>query len=52
MAKLESIEGIGETYAEKLRSIGVKTIEALLEKGATPNSRPRRGSVRSWCWTG
>ncbi len=39
MAKLESIEGIGETYAEKLRSIGVKTIEALLEKGATPKGR-------------
>ena len=39
MANLEIIEGIGPTYAEKLRSIGVRSIEALLERGATRKGR-------------
>ena len=39
MAKLETIEGIGPIYAEKLRAAGIRTIEALLEAGATPEGR-------------
>lgn len=39
MAKLETIEGIGGAYAQKLRQAGIATIEALLEKGATPKGR-------------
>jgi predicted flap endonuclease-1-like 5' DNA nuclease len=37
--KILSIEGIGPVNAEKLSAIGVKTVEALLEKGATPKGR-------------
>ena len=33
------IEGIGPAYADKLRAAGVPTIDALLEKGATPEGR-------------
>ena len=33
------IEGIGPAYADKLRGAGVTTIDALLEKGATPEGR-------------
>ena len=39
MAKLETIEGIGETYARQLREAGIATVEALLEAGATPEGR-------------
>ena len=39
MAKLETIEGIGLVYAEKLRAAGIRTIEALLRAGATPEGR-------------
>jgi len=39
MAKLETIEGIGMVYAEKLRAAGIGTIEALLRAGATPEGR-------------
>jgi len=41
MAKLEVIEGIGPVYAAKLRENGIRTIEALLEAGATPAGRQR-----------
>jgi len=41
MAKLETVEGIGPVYAEKLREHGIGTIEALLEAGATPAGRQR-----------
>ena len=37
--KIVSIEGIGPAYAEKLQGVGVKTIEALLVKGATAKGR-------------
>lgn len=37
--KILSIEGIGPVYAEKLVVAGVKTVEALLEKGASPKGR-------------
>jgi predicted flap endonuclease-1-like 5' DNA nuclease len=39
MAKLETIEGIGLVYAEKLRAAGIRTVEALLRAGATPEGR-------------
>lgn len=39
MAKLTTIEGIGETFAEKLKGAEVTTVESLLEKGATPAGR-------------
>ncbi|GAB4490856.1 MAG: hypothetical protein OHK0031_14150 [Anaerolineales bacterium] len=39
MTALAKIEGIGESYAEKLKAAGVGSIEALLEKGASPKGR-------------
>jgi predicted flap endonuclease-1-like 5' DNA nuclease len=35
MAKLISIEGIGQAYASQLKEAGITTTEALLEKGST-----------------
>ena len=37
--EIVEIEGIGPAYAEKLQGAGVTTIDALLEKGATPEGR-------------
>lgn len=39
MTKLLKIEGVGEVYAGKLKAAGIKTAEALLEKGTTPAER-------------
>lgn len=39
MTSLSKIEGIGEAYAQKLQSAGVKSIAALLKHGATPRDR-------------
>ncbi|MGC9333451.1 MAG: DUF4332 domain-containing protein [Anaerolineae bacterium] len=39
MTKLITIEGIGPVYEQKLQEVGVKTVEALLERGATPQGR-------------
>jgi len=39
MPKLENVEGIGEVYAAKLREAGIRSINALLEKGGTPKGR-------------
>jgi predicted flap endonuclease-1-like 5' DNA nuclease len=39
MAKLEKMEGIGPIYAEKLRAAGIRSVEALLRAGATPEGR-------------
>jgi predicted flap endonuclease-1-like 5' DNA nuclease len=36
---ISEIEGIGEGYAAKLATVGVKTIENLLETGATSKGR-------------
>ena len=36
---IEEIEGVGSAHAEKLRAAGVPSIEALLEKGTTPEGR-------------
>jgi len=37
--KLVRIEGIGETYGQKLKELGFTTTSQLLEKGATPEGR-------------
>ena len=39
MTALSKIEGIGPTYAGKLKKVGIKSIEALLEAGATAKGR-------------
>ena len=39
MARLEIVEGIGPVYAEKLRAAGVRSVNALLQAGATPKGR-------------
>jgi len=39
MAKLSKVEGIGEVYAQKLQEAGIRTTQALLEKGASPQGR-------------
>jgi predicted flap endonuclease-1-like 5' DNA nuclease len=39
MPNVIDIEGIGRVYSQKLHDAGVSTTEALLEKGATPQSR-------------
>jgi predicted flap endonuclease-1-like 5' DNA nuclease len=39
MAKLNVIDGIGETYEAKLETAGVQSIEALLETCATKKGR-------------
>lgn len=36
---IDTIEGVGDTYAEKLGEAGIKTTEALLEKCATKSGR-------------
>jgi predicted flap endonuclease-1-like 5' DNA nuclease len=41
VTKLETIEGIGPIYAQKLREKGIRSVEALLEAGATPGGRWR-----------
>jgi predicted flap endonuclease-1-like 5' DNA nuclease len=39
MARIEDIEGIGSGYRVQLSQAGVKTVEALLKRGATPQGR-------------
>lgn len=39
MAKIEEIEGIGPVFAERLAAANVKTVEELLEKGASRAGR-------------
>ncbi len=39
MAGIEEIEGIGPEFGAKLTAAGVKTVEALLERGASPKGR-------------
>ena len=39
MSTITDIEGIGEAYAVKLRAAGVRTTEALLERGGKPKGR-------------
>jgi len=37
--KIEDIEGIGPTYRDKLKVVGILTVEELLKKGRTPKGR-------------
>jgi len=37
--KLSDIEGIGTVYAEKLKKLGVRSVDSLLKSGATRQSR-------------
>jgi len=39
MMSLLKIEGAGRAYAQKLQDLGIKSVQALLEKGATPQGR-------------
>ena len=39
MTRINEIEGIGPSHAEKLESHGIKTVEELLKAGATPKGR-------------
>jgi predicted flap endonuclease-1-like 5' DNA nuclease len=39
MTKLVDIEGIGDAYAAKLTSVGITSLEKLLEKGSTKKGR-------------
>lgn len=39
MAKVAVVEGIGEAYAKRLEQVGIRTVEALLKRGATPKGR-------------
>lgn len=39
MARIADIEGIGSGYAAKLQECGIKTTEALLKQGSSPQGR-------------
>ena len=39
MSQITKIEGIGPSYAEKLKAEGISTTEKLLEQGAAPAGR-------------
>ncbi len=39
MPNVMDIEGVGEAYAKKLEGAGIKTTDALLEAGKTPQGR-------------
>jgi predicted flap endonuclease-1-like 5' DNA nuclease len=39
MTKLSTIEGIGEAFEKKLNKAGIRSVQALLAKGATPKGR-------------
>lgn len=39
MASIEQISGIGPVYGERLQALGIRTTEALLRAGATPQGR-------------
>ncbi len=39
MARIIDIEGIGEIYTRKLQQVGIRTTEAMLERGASARGR-------------
>lgn len=39
MAKISDIEGVGDSYAAKLKEAGIDTVEELLEAGASAKGR-------------
>jgi len=49
MPTITAIEGVGEVSAVKLRAAGVRTTEALLERGCTPRQHtPRLEQSKGW----
>ena len=56
MAPIKDIEGVGDVSAAKLKAAGVATVEAILEKGATPKGREElaaasgidKGKILEW----
>ena len=44
MAQIDTIEGIGPQYAEKLKALGIASVEKLLEAGATSKGRDELAS--------
>lgn len=45
MSSIETIEGIGEAYAEKLRASNIQTVADLLERAKTPSDRKELSEV-------
>ena len=43
MTKIVDIEGVGPAYAKKLSGAGVKSVETLLKRGASPKGREELG---------
>lgn len=43
--KVNAVEGIGKAATKKLTDAGVKTVDALLERGATPKERKALAEV-------
>ena len=39
MATIDTVEGIGEVFAQKLSQAGITNTDALLEQGAKPAGR-------------
>ena len=39
--RIVDIQGIGPAYAEKLTKVGIRTTDALLKEGATPDGRKK-----------
>ncbi|MDY0269649.1 DUF4332 domain-containing protein [Trichloromonas sp.] len=39
MTRLKGIEGIGEEFAARLKTIGIHSVQTLLDRGATPEGR-------------
>ncbi|MGZ5521357.1 MAG: DUF4332 domain-containing protein [Halobacteriota archaeon] len=39
MTRVVEIEGVGAASAQRLDAVGIKTVEALLDKGATTKGR-------------
>jgi len=39
MTRIQEVEGIGPAYEGKLAEVGIETVEALLERGASPQGR-------------
>ena len=45
MSSIETIQGIGEAYAEKLRAADIQTVTDLLERTKTPSGRTELSEV-------
>lgn len=45
MSSIETIQGIGEAYAEKLRATDIQTVADLLERAKTPSGRMELSEV-------